>query len=109
MVAAYSAAKFAIVGLTQALAGELATHDITVNSVHPGIVATDLHDKVVREFAGLLGLSFDDGWEAFRSRIPLGRLQTVDDVGDMVAFLASSKARNNTGSAFNVDGGLLLA
>ncbi|MEU0312118.1 SDR family NAD(P)-dependent oxidoreductase [Nocardioides sp. NPDC006273] len=109
LVAAYSASKFAIVGMTQSLASELAAHDITVNSVHPGIVATDLHVKVVQEFTGLKGMSFDEGWESFRDVIPLGRFQTTDDIGDMVAFLASSKARNITGSAFNVDGGLMLA
>jgi len=109
LIAPYSASKFAIVGMTQSLAAELAQYDITVNSVHPGIVATDLHVKVVEEFSGLKGLSFEDGWDGFLSSIPLGRLQTTDDIGDMVAFLASHKARNITGSAFNVDGGLLLA
>jgi NAD(P)-dependent dehydrogenase (short-subunit alcohol dehydrogenase family) len=109
LIAPYSASKFAIVGMTQSLAAELAQYDITVNSVHPGIVATDLHVKVVEEFSGLKGLSFEDGWDGFLSSIPLGRLQTTEDIGDMVAFLASKKARNITGSAFNVDGGLLLA
>jgi NAD(P)-dependent dehydrogenase (short-subunit alcohol dehydrogenase family) len=109
LIAPYSASKFAILGMTQSLAAELAPYDITVNSVHPGIVATDLHVKVVKEFSGLKGLSFDDGWDGFLSSIPLGRLQTTEDIGDMVAFLASRKARNITGSAFNVDGGLLLA
>ena len=108
LIAPYSASKFAIVGMTQSLASELAQHDITVNSVHPGIVATDLHVKVVEEFAGLKGLSFEDGWDGFLSLIPLGRFQTTEDIGNMVAFLASSKARNITGSAFNVDGGMML-
>jgi NAD(P)-dependent dehydrogenase (short-subunit alcohol dehydrogenase family) len=109
LIAPYSASKFAIVGMTQSLAAELAQYDITVNSVHPGIVATDLHVKVVEEFSGLEGLSFEDGWDGFLSLIPLGRFQTTDDIGDMVAFLASHKARNITGSAFNVDGGLMLS
>jgi len=108
MVAAYSASKFAVVGMTQSLAAELAPHDITVNSVHPGIVATDLHENVVREFSALRGISFEEAWKFYLELIPLGRLQTSDDVADMVAFLASSKARNITGSAFNVDGGMLL-
>ncbi|WP_327100355.1 SDR family oxidoreductase [Nocardia vinacea] len=109
LIAAYCASKFAIVGMTKSFAAELAQYDITVNSVHPGIVATDLHDKVVKEFSGLNGLSFEEGWEGFASRIPLGRLQTTEDIGDMVAFLASDKARNITGSEFNVDGGLLVS
>ena len=109
LIAPYSASKFAVVGLTQSLAAELAPHNITVNSVHPGIVATDLHVKVVQEFSGLKGLSFDEGWEGFLSLIPLGRFQTTDDIADMVVFRATRKARNNTGSAFKVDGGLRLA
>jgi NAD(P)-dependent dehydrogenase (short-subunit alcohol dehydrogenase family) len=109
LIAPYASSKFAIVGMTQSWALELAPHDITVNSVHPGIVATDLHVKVVQEFSGLKGISFDEGWDGFHDQIPLGRFQTADDIGDMVAFLASRKARNITGSAFNVDGGLMLA
>jgi NAD(P)-dependent dehydrogenase (short-subunit alcohol dehydrogenase family) len=50
LIAAYCASKFAIVGMTKSFAAEFAQYDITVNSVHPGIVATDLHDKVVKEF-----------------------------------------------------------
>ena len=46
---------------------------------------------------------------AWRAMVPLGRYQSAGDIGEMVAFLASDKARNITGSAFNVDGGLLLA
>ncbi|MUL78974.1 SDR family NAD(P)-dependent oxidoreductase [Mycolicibacterium sp. CBMA 226] len=108
LIAPYSTSKFAIVGMTQSLASELAKLDITVNSVHPGIVATDLHVKVVEQLSERKGVSFQEEWDAFLSLIPLGRYQTPTDVGDMVAFLASSKARNITGSAFNVDGGMML-
>jgi NAD(P)-dependent dehydrogenase (short-subunit alcohol dehydrogenase family) len=105
----YTAAKFAVTGMTQALAAELAPYDITVNSVHPGMVATDLHSIVVSGFSSLQGQTVEEADAAFQAMIPLGRYQSAGDVGEMVAFLASDKGRNITGSAFNVDGGLLLA
>ena len=101
----YVASKFAVTGMTQSLAHELAPHDITVNSVHPGILATDLHSRVVSLFSKMQGQPDDATWEWFKGRIPLGRFQTPTDVGEMVAFLASDRAKNITGAAFNVDGG----
>jgi len=105
MVLQYVASKFAVVGMTQSLAAELASHDITVNSIHPGVLDTDLHSAVVDAFSQLRGISVEEGWEWFRGRIPLGRFQTPTDIGEMAAFLASDRAKNITGSAFNVDGG----
>ncbi|MBV8988570.1 MAG: 3-oxoacyl-ACP reductase FabG [Solirubrobacterales bacterium] len=105
MVLQYVASKFAVVGMTQSLASELAPHGITVNSIHPGIVETDLHSAVVDAFSKIQGISVDEGWEWFRGRIPLGRFQTPTDIGEMAAFLASDRAKNITGAAFNVDGG----
>ena len=100
----YSASKHAIIGITQGLAEELAPR-ITVNAVCPGVVETDLHAAVVPAVAALRGESVEQGWEWFRERIPLGRFQSPRDIGEMVAFLASDRARNITGSSFNVDGG----
>jgi NAD(P)-dependent dehydrogenase (short-subunit alcohol dehydrogenase family) len=105
MVLPYVASKFAVTGMTQTLAEELAPHDITVNAICPGIVATDLHTAVVRTFAGMQDLSEQEGWDWFMSRIPLQRFQTPRDIGEMAAFLASDRARNITGASFNVDGG----
>jgi NAD(P)-dependent dehydrogenase (short-subunit alcohol dehydrogenase family) len=105
MVLPYVASKFAVVGMTHTLAHELAPHNVTVNSVHPGILETELHSAVVDAFSSMQGMSVEEGWEWFRARIPLGRFQTPTDVGEMVTFLASERARNITGAAFNVDGG----
>jgi NAD(P)-dependent dehydrogenase (short-subunit alcohol dehydrogenase family) len=105
MVLPYVASKFAVTGMTHSLAAELAPYDITVNSVHPGILATELHSAVVKQFSELQGQSEEASWEWFRGRIPLGRFQTPRDIGEMVAFLASDRAANITGAAFNVDGG----
>lgn len=105
MVLPYVASKFAVTGMTHSLAAELAPHNITVNSIHPGVLATDLHSAVVKAFSLLQGQSEEDSWEFFRARIPLGRFQTPKDIGEMAAFLASDRAENITGAAFNVDGG----
>jgi NAD(P)-dependent dehydrogenase (short-subunit alcohol dehydrogenase family) len=105
MVLQYVASKFAVTGMTQSLAHELAPRNITVNSIHPGILATELHSGVVALFSQLQGQSEDATWDWFKGRIPLGRFQTPTDVGEMAAFLASDRAHNITGAAFNVDGG----
>ena len=101
----YCASKFAVTGMTHSLASELAPHNITVNSVHPGILATELHSAVVAQFSKMQGQEEEATWDWFRGRIPLGRFQTPRDIGEMVAFLASDRAANITGAAFNVDGG----
>ena len=105
MVLPYVASKFAVTGMSQSLAAELAPHNITVNSIHPGVLETDLHSAVVQAFNQLRNISIEDGWEWFRGRIPLGRFQTPRDIGEMAAFLASDRAQNITGASFNVDGG----
>ena len=105
MVIHYVASKFAVTGMTQSLAHELAPHDITVNSIHPGILVTDLHSAVVKAFSALMGQDEQATWDWFMSRIPLQRFQTPKDIGEMAAFLASDRAKNITGASFNVDGG----
>jgi NAD(P)-dependent dehydrogenase (short-subunit alcohol dehydrogenase family) len=103
MVLPYVASKFAVVGMTQTLAKELAPYNITVNAIHPGIIDTDLHARVISKYTALEGT---DARETFTSMIPLGRFQTPKDVGEMAAFLASDRAENITGASFNVDGGV---
>lgn len=105
MVLPYVASKFAVTGMTQSLAHELAPYGITVNSIHPGIIRTDLHSAVVKQFAALQGQTEDETWNWFKGRIPLARFQTPADIGEMAVFLASDGAKNITGAAFNVDGG----
>jgi NAD(P)-dependent dehydrogenase (short-subunit alcohol dehydrogenase family) len=105
MVLPYVASKFAVTGMTHSLASELAPHNITVNSIHPGILATELHSAVVAAFSKLQGQKEEDTWNWFKANIPLGRFPTPKDIGEMAAFLASDRAHNITGAAFNVDGG----
>lgn len=112
MGAAYSASKFAVLGLTQASALDLAPHRITVNAVCPGPVNTDRLSYWEQAQAEAKGLSL----EAFRAQIvaeagqrtPLGRIAESEDVAAVVAFLISEEAGFVTGQAYNVNGGALF-
>jgi 3alpha(or 20beta)-hydroxysteroid dehydrogenase len=94
-LAAYTAGKFAIRGLTRVSAMELGQYGIRVNSIHPGIVASPLN----REAA--------DGISSFDDFIPLGRMAKPTEIAEMAAFLASDASSYCTGAEFLVDGGLL--
>lgn len=96
MVLPFVASKFAVRGVTHMPAHELALHNINVNSVHPGVVQTDLHSRVVPQFASLQSTSEDESREWFRRRMPLGRFQTPRDPGEMTsAFKTSSTWRRS--------------
>jgi meso-butanediol dehydrogenase/(S,S)-butanediol dehydrogenase/diacetyl reductase len=105
MQTAYCAAKWGVIGLTQSCAYDLAPHGITVNAICPGIVRTDMWEKVLDDLAEP-GASKDDVFARHVRTIPLGRAQTPQDVGALVAFLCSDRACNITGQALNVTGGL---
>src|SRR5262252_776159 len=112
MGAAYSASKFAVLGLTQASALDLAPYGITVNAVCPGPVNTDRLSYWERAQAEAQGIPLEE----FRTRlvaemgqrVPLGRIAESEDVANLVAFLASDEARFITGQAYNVNGGSLF-
>jgi meso-butanediol dehydrogenase/(S,S)-butanediol dehydrogenase/diacetyl reductase len=103
----YCAAKAAVLGLTKALALELAPHKITVNAICPGAVDTRMLEKALNESSVLAGLTAADYRRMVLSSIPLGRFQTPEDVASLVAFLASAGAANMTGEAINLDGGIV--
>jgi len=104
----YSASKFGVIGLTQSIAAEFAADNITANCVCPGIVETPLWNGLDEEAVEKSDLfsSPQDVRDFVRARIPLGRTQPVEDIAEMVAFLASDKARNMTGGSYHVDGGM---
>jgi NAD(P)-dependent dehydrogenase (short-subunit alcohol dehydrogenase family) len=102
---AYCASKFAVIGLTQSLAMEMAPHRINVNAVCPGtIVETGMRDQAD-------AASIKQGLLTAKQReagIPIGRVGLPDDIARVVAFLASDQADYMTGQAINITGGLWM-
>jgi meso-butanediol dehydrogenase/(S,S)-butanediol dehydrogenase/diacetyl reductase len=105
LLAHYTASKFAVLGLMQAAAKELAPHRITVNAVNPGYVTTSMQEREVAWEARLRGLSAEEVIRDYLRDTPLGRLQTPEDVAGVVAFLCGSDADFITGEAIEVNGG----
>ena len=112
MGAAYSASKFAVLGLTQASALDLAQYGITVNAVCPGPINTDRMSYWEQDRAQEQGISQEEFRrqivDSTAERVPLGRIAEAEDRANMVAFLASDDASFITGQAYNVNGGLLF-
>jgi len=107
-LAAYCAAKAAVLALTRVLAFELAASGIQVNAVCPGEVDTDLQRWGWQLEANFRGVPYDEVVSGEIEKIPLGKLETTDDVANLVAFLASSQSDYMTGQAINVDGGIVM-
>ena len=107
-LADYVASKFGVLGLTQAMAFELAPQGITVNSVCPGFVATPMQSRELEWEALLTGSTPDGVRKSWVDATPLGRLQTPEDVARAVAFLVSEDARFITGEALSVNGGAYM-
>jgi len=107
-LAHYVASKFAVVGLTQAMAGELARQGITVNAICPGYVATSMQAREVEWEANLRGVSPQDVRQLYIADTPLGRLETAEDVAKVAVFLASDASDFITGESINVNGGSFM-
>jgi NAD(P)-dependent dehydrogenase (short-subunit alcohol dehydrogenase family) len=103
--AGYSASKFAVIGLTQALAREMAPHRIRVNAICPGIVVDTAMRTAIEAQQRHYG--FPETAEREKS-IPLGRVSVPDDVARIAAFLASDESSYMTGESINLSGGLLM-
>ncbi len=102
-LAHYCATKFGVIGMTQALAFEVAPFNVTVNAVCPGVVRTPLWDDAT---SGILNdLDGENGWDAFVDGIPLGRPQSPEDMGNACLYFASDAGANVTGESLNVSGG----
>lgn len=93
----YSSSKAALTGFTKSLAKEVGSRNITVNSVAPGYIETDMTSFLE-----------DETRMNIIKNIPLGRIGKVDDVSELVMFLASDEASYITGQTISVDGGLLM-
>jgi 3-oxoacyl-[acyl-carrier protein] reductase len=94
----YVAAKAGLIGLTKAIAMEIASRNVTVNAVAPGFIETPMTDVLAEKVK-----------EELKTRIPLGRMGTPRDVAAAIVFLASDEAGYITGHVLDVNGGLYLA
>ena len=103
---AYSSSKAAVLSLTRGLSLELATHNINVNAVCPANIWSDIWDSSTRELTEITGKSSREFFEETIARQPFGRPQTGDEIGAAVVFLCSEGARDITGEAIFVTGGL---
>jgi meso-butanediol dehydrogenase/(S,S)-butanediol dehydrogenase/diacetyl reductase len=107
MLGAYSATKFAVRGLTQAAAQELAPFGITVNAYSPGIVGTGMWELIDERLSEYNGAPRGENFKKYSESIALGRPSTPEDVASFVSYLASPDADYMTGQAPLIDGGMV--
>ncbi len=110
-MAHYGASKSAELNVAQSFALRLAPYGINVNTICPGVLWTNMWDQIARKHmsdSGEEDQSTRERFESGLSSVPLGREQTPEDIGKVAAFLASDRARNITGQAINVDGGIRM-
>jgi NAD(P)-dependent dehydrogenase (short-subunit alcohol dehydrogenase family) len=106
-IAAYAASKHALLGLTRAVAAEVATRGITVNAVCPGYVDTAMTDASTANISARTGRSEQDARKILEGFSPQGRLMTAGEVSALITFLCSQAARGITGQGIVLDGGAL--
>jgi meso-butanediol dehydrogenase/(S,S)-butanediol dehydrogenase/diacetyl reductase len=107
-LAVYSGTKFAVRGITQTTARDLASLGITVNAYCPGIVNTPMMQKVAQDLADNNGEPFEWGMEQFAKNITLKRVSEPSDVAACVSFLAGPDSDYMTGQAVVIDGGMVF-
>jgi NAD(P)-dependent dehydrogenase (short-subunit alcohol dehydrogenase family) len=106
-IAAYSASKHALLGLTRAAAAEVAAHGVTVNAICPGFLATDMTERSIDRIVSATGRSRDDARASLAGRNPQNRMIEPAEVAAAAAYLCSDAAAGINGSSLVIDGGEL--
>lgn len=110
--AAYAASKWAVIGITQALAMELAPFKINVNSINPGFFATNLRDEDATMHSKAKGITVEefrkDEYKMLSDMVPLKRMGTVEDIASLIFFLVTDQSEYLTGVDVNITGGTLM-
>lgn len=100
LLGSYSAAKAGVISITHGLAAQYGPDGINANAIAPGMVQTNFFGEMDERLAKM--------FEGMASRVPTGRVQTVEDIANAVAFLVSDVSRNITGQCIQVDSGLVM-
>lgn len=108
-IAAYAASKHALLGLTRAVAAEVASRGITVNAVCPGYVDTEMTDRSAAYIGTRTGRSEDAARKILEGFSPQGRLMTAEEVASLATYLCSDTARGINGQGIVLDGGSVQA
>lgn len=108
LLGTYGATKFSVRSLTQVMAQEFAPHNITVNAYCPGIVGTGMWETIDSRASEVMGVPRGTILEKIKSTIPLGRMQTPEDVAKFVSFLACEDSDYITGQSMLADGGMIM-
>jgi len=110
--AAYAASKWAVIGLVESLALELAPFKINVNAINPGFFATNLRDETAIRDSKKTGVTIEEyraeEYKKLSTMVPLGRMGTVEDIAKLIFFLVSDQSDYMTGQAINITGGYLM-
>jgi 3-hydroxybutyrate dehydrogenase len=107
-IAAYSASKHGVLGLTRSIALEVAASGVTVNAICPGYVDTEMVSRGIERITTRTGRTAEEALDALKKMSPQNRLVTPEEVAALALLLASDEGRGINGQGINIDGGTVL-